>query len=336
MKTEIDNLLARYFGGNASKDDMNDLEKWISSSTENQLFFDKTTILYEKLNNTSIPNIPKSNTLAAKRKFMAHIDTAIEDKKNVNIEIKHIAFYKKWMFQAASVAILILLSFAGWNLFLPEQEMVLSTKSTIKQYSLVDKTQVKLFKNSKITYSSDFGKNNKIIKLEGEANFTVGHKGDGKLQIQAGETFIEDIGTVFSVTAYPDRNYISVKVSEGEVKFYTKKDKGIMLKSNETGLYNKTTKNFRVLDKKTKSKEAVGSMHIEFQGMMLNDAIDIISNAYNVGIKLSDKSIGYRKITVNFDGEDVNMVLEIIAETLNLHLKREANTFTLSNKTISK
>ena len=73
-------------------------------------------------------------------------------------------------------------------------------------------------------------------------------------------------------------------------------------------------------------------MHIEFQGILLNDAIEIISNAYNVNIKLTDASIGLRKITVNFDGEDVNVVLQIIAETLNLKLKKEANDFELSNQ----
>ncbi|MEI7503206.1 MAG: FecR family protein, partial [Paludibacter sp.] len=200
------------------------------------------------------------------------------------------------------------------------------------QSILPDQTQVKLSKNSKITYSSNFGEKIKLIKLEGEANFTVGHSGSGTLLIQANETFIEDIGTVFAVTAYPDSNFISVKVSKGSVRFYTKNDKGITLDSNETGTYNKQTKTFQVLAQKLDKKTAVGSMHIEFQGILLKDAIDIISNAYNVKIILEDASIGQRKITVKFDGEDVNVVLQIIAETLSLNFKKVANEFVLSNQ----
>ena len=62
MKKEIDNLLARYFGGNASEDDMKELENWISLSDENQQFFDQTTDLYEKLSSIN-SNIPTPNKI---------------------------------------------------------------------------------------------------------------------------------------------------------------------------------------------------------------------------------------------------------------------------------
>ncbi|MEI8084734.1 MAG: FecR family protein [Paludibacter sp.] len=333
MKIEIDNILARYFGGNASEDDMKALENWISESPENQQVFDQTTDLYEKLT-TNQRNTPKPNTQAAKSKFLAYMSMHNDIQELPKFEIKHKPFYKKWMYQAASIAIFMILSYGGWKVFLSEHEMVLATQMALKESILPDKTQVKLSKNSKITYSSNFGKKNKVIRLEGEANFTVGHTGKGTLQIQANETFIEDIGTVFAVTAYPDSNFISVKVSKGSVRFYTKNDNGITLNSNETGTYNKQSKTFQVLAQKLDKKAEVGSMHIEFQGMMLKDAIAVICNAYNVKIKLEDASIGQRKITVNFDGEDVNVVLQIIAETLNLKLKKEANNFELSNQII--
>ena len=75
-----------------------------------------------------------------------------------------------------------------------------------------------------------------------------------------------------------------------------------------------------------------GSMHVDFQAIVLRDALDIISNAYKVNIKTADKSIGNRKITVNFDGEDVNIVLQIIAETLDLQLEKGNNGYLLINK----
>jgi transmembrane sensor len=336
MKKEINNILARYFGGNASEVDMKELDNWISMSVENQQLFDQTTALYEKLSSNKY-NIPTPNTNTAKKKFVTYMFMHKGNQQLQQFEIKHKPFYKNWMFQAASIALFIMLTYSGWNIFVSDHEMVLATQMDLKQSILPDKTQVKLSKNSKITYSSNFGKKKKLIKLEGEANFKVGHLGSGTLQIQANETFIEDIGTVFGVTAYPESNFISVKVSDGSVRFYTKSNKGITLTSNETGTYNKQTKTFQVLAQKLDKQAAVGSMHIEFQGMMLKDAIEIISNAYNVNIKLEKKSIGLRKITVNFDGEDVRIVLQIIAETLNLNLKNEANDFELSNQiTINK
>ena len=255
MKKEIDNLLARYFGGNASEDDMKELENWISLSDENQQFFDQTTDLYEKLSSIN-SNIPTPNTNTARNKFIAYMSINKDNQHFEEFEIKHKPFYNKWLFQAASIALFIMLSYGGWNTFLSDHEMVLATQIDLKQSILPDQTQVKLSKNSKITYSSNFGEKIKLIKLEGEANFTVGHSGSGTLLIQANETFIEDIGTVFEVTAYPDSNFISVKVSEGSVRFYTKSNKGITLTSNETGIYNKQTKTFQVLAQKLDKKVA--------------------------------------------------------------------------------
>jgi len=329
MKKDTDNLLARYFGGNATGPDMQELERWISLSDENQTYFDKLTELYAKLGNSDT-NIPVPNTERAKQTFMAYIFKENDEQKPDN-KTRTVLFYKSWMFRAAGIALLVLLSVAVWKNYFSEHEMVLATQTSIKQDVLPDQTQVKLSKNSKISYSSNFGKKSKVIRLEGEAKFIVGHEGRGTLQICADETFIEDIGTTFDVTAYPDSNYISVKVREGEVRFYTKNNKGITLIANETGIYNKDTKQFRVLAQKMDTR-TTGSMHVEFQDMVLKDAIEIITNAYNVNIQLAEKSIGNRKITVNFDGEDVNVVLQIIAETLELELKNEPNGYLLCNK----
>jgi len=328
MKKDIDNLLARYFGGNTTKTDMQDLENWISESSENQLYFDEMTHLYAKLGGKELPTV-EPNTENAKKTFIAYISKENDNQSKPVYRLKSVS--KNWMFRAASIAIFVVLSLSFWKLFLSEHEMVLATQQTFKQEFLPDRTEVKLSQNSKITYSSNFAKSNKIIKLEGEANFTVGRVGKGKLQVIAAETFIEDIGTVFAVTAYPDSNYINVKVREGQVHFYTKSDKGLIIKANEAGVYNKRTKTFKALVQKLDSL-AAGTMRVDFQAIALSDAVDIISNAYSVDIQLAKKSIGNKRITVNFDGEDVNVVLQIMAETLNLNLKRVANGYLLSEK----
>ena len=332
MKNETDNLLARYFGGSASDNDMLELEQWISRAPENQMEFDRMTSLYEKLGGLEV-TIPSLNTETAKLKFKAYISAQKNKQVGPSLEIRRNPFYKTRLFQAASITLFFMLSFSVWKIYLSDHEIVLAAQQVGKQEILKDQTQVDLSRNSKISYSSGYSKNNKIIKLEGEAHFKVGHTGIGKLQVIANETFIEDIGTVFDVTAYPDSNYISVKVREGQVHFYTKENKGLILNSTETGVYNKQTKTFKVLAQKL-DKQVAGSMHVDFQAMVLKDAIDIISNAYKVNIKLADKSIGNRKITVNFDGEDVNVVLQIIAQTLELKLEKNDNGYVLSSKKI--
>ena len=330
MKNEIDNLLARYFGGIASDRDMQEMEQWISTSADHQLYFDELTSLYAKLG-VADTEMPLPHTEMAKAKFLAYISVQKESSPKQVLEIKHIPFYRSRMFQAASIALFIMVSFSFWKLVLSDREMILATQMNSKQKVLSDQTRIDLSRNSKIIYRSTFAKNNKVIQLEGEANFNVGHLGKGSLQVVASETFIDDIGTVFEVTAYPDSNYVSVKVSKGLVHFYTKSNDGLKISAGETGIYYKQSKTFKVLAQKLDSLET-GSMHVDFQAIVLKDALDIISNAYKVNIKTANRSIENRRITVNFDGEDVNIVLQIIAETLDLKLEKGTNGYLLSNK----
>jgi len=330
MKNDIDNLLARYFGGIASELEMQEMEDWISTSPDHQKHFDELTSLYAKLG-IADEEIPRPHTKMAKEKVMAYISAHRESSLKQIVPIKRIPFYKSRIFQAASIALFFVLSFSFWKFVLSDREMILATQMNSKQKVLSDQTQINLSENSKIIYRSTFAKNNKVIQLEGEANFNVGHLGKGSLQVVASETFIDDIGTVFEVTAYPDSNYVSVKVSKGLVHFYTKSNAGLKISAGETGIYYKQSKIFKVLAQKLDSLET-GSMHVDFQAIVLRDALDIISNAYKVNIKTSNKSIENRRITVNFDGEDVNIVLQIIAETLDLRLEKGSNGYLLSNK----
>lgn len=332
MKKDTDNLLARYFGGNATEQDMQALEQWISLSSENQLYFDEMTNLYAKIGSVGLSD-QKPNTERAKETFRAYIASQKSEQKSEQkpqiFAVKHKPFYKTWMFQAASIAIVLMLSISGWLFFNAEHDVILATQTTLKEGILSDLTQIKLSKNSKIIYSSKYGKKSRKIRLEGKAFFAVGQKGNGTLQINADETFIEDIGTKFTVSAYPNNYEVSVNVNEGKVHFYTSNNNGIVLSSNETGIYNKQTKEFHILRTKTDTI-AAEIKHVQFNAVLLREAMTIISKEYGVIIRFEQLSIGNRKITVNFDGENVNMVLQVIAETLDLKVTKDAEGYLLS------
>lgn len=327
MKENTDNLLARYFGGNSSEQDMQALEFWISESAENQLYFDELTELYAKLG-TADANIPKPNTERAKKSFMAYMAMQTNNKTQA-VATKHKPLFKSWLFRAAGIALILAFSFSAWMIF-SEHDVVLVAKATTKEGTLSDQTEIKLSKNSKITYSSRYGKKARKIRLEGQAFFAVGHKGKGILQINADETFIEDIGTKFTVSAYPDSDKVKVNVSEGKVHFYTTTNDGIILSATETGVYDKQSKKFSVIKSEVYSVTK-DIKHIEFNGKNLHDAMDIIAREYDIKIRFEEASIGNRKITVNFDGENVDMVLNVIAETLDLEVKKDTGGYLLQN-----
>jgi transmembrane sensor len=331
MKKDIDILLAKYFGGSASAKDMEAIEQWLSSSAEHQTYFDEMTLLYAKLGGVAANDMPKPNIERAKKLFAAYI--SIQDEETV-LAPKRNPFAKQWLLRAASIAIIMVLSVSVWKFFFAEHQVVFSTQQASKQNILSDQTNIKLSENSKITYSSNYGKRSRTIQLDGKATFKVGHAGKGILQVRAGEIIIEDVGTVFEVSAYKDSNLVRVKVMEGQVHFYTKQDRGLMLGVNDTGIYNKQTKCFVVFEPALE-KQSSGALRVNFRGVELAEAFDIISKAYGVSINLREPQIAERRITVKFEGEDLDMVLQVIAETLDLNLEKTNNAYFFSNKKLN-
>ncbi len=328
INENIDKLMARYFGGNASETDLQLLENWLSESPENQEYFDQMTSLFEKMQ-LQTSEIPTPNTSEAKKTFIAYISK--NETSKLVVELKAKTFYNSWLFRAASIIVFVLISTTAYFVFNSNKETVYATAMNIKEVQLPDESEIKLAENSQISFNSDFSKKDKTLKLSGEATFKVGHKGTGKLKVITGETFIEDIGTIFTVKSLTQNDEVSVRVHQGQVHFYTMADKGIVLNTSETGIFNKKTKSFKILAHQSTSGIR-GSRYFDFQNITLSDAVEIIGNAYNVDIKLGGKTIGKKRITVNFDGENVNVMLQIISETLSLDIKKNQNSYQLSNR----
>jgi len=326
MENKYDILLAKYFGGNATQSEMDELEAYIAASPENQKEFDKLTELYG-LMGLSDSQIPEINSAKAKSKFKTYIGKQNSEKPKNTFFINRFNLSTSLIFRVASVAIIILVSTLVWKNIFADNEIIISTNTAIQHHILPNDTKLTLAENSKISYRAT--KKSNIIDLQGKANFNIENKGKANLVVTAGETFIEDIGTVFNVNAYPESELVSVSVSEGQVHFYTSDNQGLILNAGEAGIFNKTTKAFTVLAKRKDLKENGGSIHIEFEAMSLNDALAVIGNAYGVEIELPDKNIGNLPITVNFDGENIQTVIQVISETLNLKTSMKGEVYQL-------
>jgi ferric-dicitrate binding protein FerR (iron transport regulator) len=333
MKTNYDLILARYFGGNASEEDMNILEQWIQSAPENEAEFVSMSKLYAQLGGIAFSNMPNPQTKRNKEKFFEHINaTTKQHIIHKQAEKKSIPFLR-WVSVAASIIIITVLSIKIWEspVAPSNDEIIVATQLQNKKTQLPDKTTVLLSKNSRIRYKSSFAKGTKSLQLEGEATFDVQHHGNGQLQVNAGETIIEDIGTIFKVSAHKDSNIIKVNVSQGQVHFYTKDNKGVVVNANETGIYNKSTKQFKLLIPTAETLAQTG-MHVHFQAMLMKDVADIISKAYKIKIKFSDSKIENRQITVSFDGENLELILQVIAETLEVDVNKTDYGYLLKSR----
>ena len=80
-----------------------------------------------------------------------------------------------------------------------------------------DSTRVVLNSRTNIAYPDNFGKNERRIRLSGEAYFNV-NKNKTPFIIETGLFDIQVLGTAFNVKAYEEDEIVSVSVNEGRVQ----------------------------------------------------------------------------------------------------------------------
>ncbi len=317
---EADNLLAKYFGGNATEQEQAQLDNWIAASPENEQEFLRLTKLYE-LVGSDLDSKQNFDAAVAKTNFENYMQQSTEASKHISINV--FTTKQKWYFAAATIALFITISNFVFRAN-SDREVILTSTTKSVETKLADESKITLSANSTITYKANYAAENKELALLGEARFDVGSKGNGKLRITAGETFIEDIGTVFQVTAYPGADYIQVKVTEGLVKFYTAANEGVTIRAHETALYDKQTKKFRHLANST-VQNGVESIVLNLDGVTIKQAIDIISNAYNVNLQFDGNGSSEKQITVSFTNENLDTVVRIMSQTLGLQVTKQGN-----------
>jgi len=320
---EADTLLAKYFGGNATEQELLQLEEWIATSPENEAEFMRMTKLYELAGTPENARL-EINTEAAKQQFN---DYRAKSNEKKHVQFRPASNKRNWLVGAAAVGLLLLATTLFWKTQ-DSNPIVLAAQLEPLKIQLADATTVNLSAGSTLTYDASFAKKTKEISLSGEASFDVGTLGNGKMKVTANETFIEDIGTVFEVSAFERNDYVQVKVTEGLVKFYTATDKGIVVKAHETGIYDKRTKKFRIAAR-YKFENGNELVQLNLDGVTLQQAVRIIENAYNITVKLANDDFADKQITVTFTNEKAETVLSVMSQTLGLKVEKVGENFLL-------
>jgi len=325
MNEEIDIILARYFSGEATKEELHALDIWLSSSDENELYFHQMSQLYQHAGETDTSHT--FDTEQALQQFKTYIYKKQDNSRNL--------FYKAaaiWKI-AAVVALLLMATFTLFYFIQPSKTVQLTAVETQKEYQIFENAEVTLFPGAEIVYHK---KNSHQIQLIGKATFNIQTEENKKLIVRAGETFIEDIGTVFTVDATASDKFISVEVSEGEVWFYTEKNSGVYLKAGESAVYDTQTEQFKTVEKQpvlieeTLAEEFLAKELI-FYNTPLYEAVELIKACYNVEIVINSNTLSEILLNASFaESESVEYVLEIISATLSANLSKKNGKYVIA------
>ena len=318
----IDTLVAKMLAGEASEAEKAEVETWALQSPSNRAFVNDAIQLFKEAQ----PVSKQINTEAAWLK----INQRIESETKV-ISLSRTKFNLRIAAAFALIVALSLIIKFGLNTENENSETILAQKSAISK-KLSDGSNVRVEKNSELSFQVTPSGERHVI-LKGEAHFDVIHNEKQDFVIEAEGVLIKDIGTAFTVKAYPESDVVEVKVSSGEVQFYSTSNSGLNLIAGELATYNKKSGQFeKQISISTPKNTNAASRKFIFKNTKLSDAIHQINATYECDITLSNEMIGNCQLSVQFNNQSLDTVIEIIAETLDLTIERQGLKIELQGK----
>jgi len=210
----IESLIVNYLNGTISGSEYQQLKTWINLSDKNQLEFDR------------IREIWLASNLASE-KFQFDSQAAFERFQEKNAipllrKTKKVALSYPW---AAAILIVALLGGIALRHFVRSsvdgqttvayQEIIVPNGSRSK-IRLPDSSTITINAGTTLRYSTDFGKKQRNIWLDGEAYFVV-NKSPVPFIVHSGTVRIKAVGTEFNVRAYSTENKIETTLITGKV-----------------------------------------------------------------------------------------------------------------------
>jgi transmembrane sensor len=312
---DIDDLIGKVLAAEATPQEQIQLQNWIRESETNKKYFNQIKTIFDR---------------AASNQVQLQFDAdaawgRVKEKLHKEKEGKSRPLFNSGMFLriAAGVVLVSVVGFFAYQqLNTPTQTFVAVATTSTVQDTLPDGSAAFLNKRSTISYEYNPKEKIRKVKLQGESFFEVKHEEEKPFIIEAEEVLVRDIGTAFNVKAYPNSDTVEVIVESGEVQIYTEKNPGLYLMAGETGIYSKRLREFSKIIKADTNALAYKTGIFSFNNTDLKSLITKINEIYDAHITLASGKLENCRITVSFNNDKLETIVEVIAETLNLTVTR--------------
>lgn len=311
-------ILLSWFKSHESKEDLDNIynERWLEAA-------DKT--------------IPSD--LQGRMFHQIKASIAKEEKNQAIVPVKK-QLWRKWLAYAAMIAICVGIG-VGSHLYTRTtfENQTIGKEYTVKaergqraSITLPDGTKVWLNSHSEITYSGNYGLNDRKIFLKGEAFFEVAKQENLRFIVNADELDIEALGTSFNVKAYQEDDVITATLYTGKVKAMAGKEE-VVLYPNQSVMFNR-------IEHKLVESNMDNSIYarmwldneLSFDGQTLSEIAVILKRVSNVQIEFASEKIKQYKFSGVIRNNSLDNVIELISLTAPITYHSRGDTIVLSEK----
>lgn len=324
MENEHTRLIISYLQGDLSKEETDLFYNWMNENASNKRLFFEIKAMYD-----------------AGRSLGKPLDVAESWQRLLNKKEKTRSLRFNLWYKIASYAAVALIAMAVSSVF-----FLSYNKTDGGLYSkyiggdgleadvveLPDGTQVSLGSKTTFHYDKDFGKDKRIVYLEGEAYFEVAKQKDKPFIVKTTEQDIEALGTKFNVTAYPSDSLLTTTLLEGSVRLTTEnKSQHVILKPNQQLVYNRNSHISNILDVEAKQYTSWTTGYYYFPEQSLKAILYRLSHVYGVQFTVNSERLNRRTFTGTFyRGQSIKDIMEIIHLSIPIRYKIDEHHVTIS------
>jgi transmembrane sensor len=345
-------LLDRYLSGDASPDERGRVEAWLAEDPER---WAQLAVLREAIAKAALS---ESAVEEAKAEVWARLEGEIGGARHSRGNARQrpprsrgrqfaVSSGRSWFTGARLAAALLLMVLGGaalgvllarWRSSPPAEAVRVASTSRGQRavFRLADGTEVVLGVESVLRYPGDFREGPREVSLEGEAYFDVVHDERRPFLVRAGNLVAKDLGTEFTVRAYPDDASARVVVREGRVAIRAAAStSGASERVVAAGQLGRLSEGGvpTVEPADTAAWFAWTEGRLVFANTPLREAVRQIERMRDVEIRLIPPAIGDRQFTTSFGNEPTAAILQVIGTGLSLDVvQTDSRSYTLRAK----
>lgn len=212
---------------------------------------------------------------------------------------------------------------------------VTAANAKVVNVMLSDGSKVSLYAGSTLTYPDRFTKDERLIKLEGEATFEVKSNPKNPFYVETTDgTRVKAYGTKFSVRNYDKENTMSVYLERGIVDFSSPLlNHAVTMKPDTKLLFNKTDKKYTIVNSTPNEYDAYEQGILLFVNKPLAEIVQKLNNIYQVDIIIQDESLKEYNFTATIKDESIYQVLNMLSlSSPQLQWKKQDQKIILTKK----
>lgn len=321
MENNIDHIITRILSGNSSSEDFLSLSEWLNADDRNKkrfrllkIYWDAEVSFSHSLNpHISFDNLTKKiqeQSRQKRRKLIRLIATPV----------------------AAAIVFLVLF-FATTQLDIqrPEAQRFYTyvCDKNKSHFTLNDGTEITLNRNSRLTYSDEYGTDKRMVSLEGEAYFEVAKNPEKPFIVDMGNASIRVLGTTFSVKADKGNDLITAVLKEGSIRFESPTQQ-VLLAPDQRLTFTRSTNKIDIQTVNAKEDLAWKDGLLKYKSIALYTLLNELEKRYEVPIHIENKKLMDPNVTVSgtfSDQQSLQEILRIISRSLPIQWSQKEGSY---------